>query len=68
MFVGPSKGTPNIRSLYRNILTSSTAFFIAWKTEPKVLVSTVFCFSLNHMIGALLQNISLPVCNLLVAL
>jgi hypothetical protein len=41
-FVGPSIGTPNIRNLYRNDSTSSTAILIATNSLPNVEVSTVF--------------------------
>ena len=59
--VGPSIGTPNILNLYLSAVTSSTAFFNAVNSEPKVDVSTEFCLLLNQSIGARLQNISIPV-------
>ena len=59
--VGPSIGTPNIRSLYLRASVSSTAVFIARNSAPKVLVSTVGWRLLYQCIGALLQKIRTPV-------
>ena len=68
MLVDPSMGTLNILSLYFNVATSSTEFFIAVKSEPNVDVSTLFFLLLCHIIGTLLQNISIPIMDLLVVL
>ena len=66
--VGPSTGTPNILNFYLSAVTSSTAFFNAVNSEPKVDDSAEFCLFLNQSIGARLQNISIPVCERLVTL
>ena len=68
MSIDLSMGTPNILSLYRNAAISSTEFFIAVRSDPNINVSTQFCLLLCHIIGALLQNISFPVMDLLVVL
>ena len=67
-FVGPSKGTPNILSLYRNDSICSTAVFMAMNSLPNVLVSTMICLLLYQMIGARFKNMSIPVCDLCVTL
>jgi hypothetical protein len=61
IFVGPSSGIPNIRSLYLNASTNSTAILAAIKSKPKVEDSTVFCHFENQRIGAVLQKIMIPV-------
>ena len=61
-------GPPNIISLYRNTVFRSTEFFIAVNYDPNVDVSTPFFLFLCHIIGSLLQNISIPVMDLLVVL
>jgi len=45
ILVGPSKGMPNIRSLYLKASTWSMATFRAMNSDPKVEVSSVFCRS-----------------------
>ena len=59
-------GTPNILSLYRNAAIISTEFFIELKSDQNVDISTPFYLLLCHIIGAMLQNISLLVMDLLV--
>jgi hypothetical protein len=63
--VGPSIGTPNILNLYRNASIISVAFFNAVDSDPNVEASTKFWRLLCQMIGALLQNNNIPVCDLL---
>ena len=53
--------TPNILNLYRSVAVSSTAFFNALSSDPKVDVSTPFCRLLCHIICAQLQNMRIPV-------
>ena len=65
MSVDPSMGTPNILSFYRNAAISSTGFFVAVNSDPNVDVYTPFCLFLCHIIGALLQNISIPVMDII---
>lgn len=67
-FTGPSIGMPNHRNLYHSASNISTAVFIAINSLPNVDDSTVFCRLLYHEIGALLMNIKIPVCDLLVTL
>jgi hypothetical protein len=67
IFVGPSTGTPNMHNLYRSASIISTAFFIVVNSDPNVDASTEFCLLLNQMIGALLQNNRIPVCDRLVS-
>src|SRR5210317_954365 len=50
----PFNGTPIIRSLYLNPSSNSTPVFNAANSDPKLLVSTLFCFFEYHMMGALL--------------
>ena len=64
--IGPLIGTPNILSLYLSAVTSSTVFFNAVNSDPKVDDSTEFCLLLNQSIGDRLQNISIKVCERLV--
>ena len=52
---GPSMGIPNMRNLYRNDIFCSVAVRNATNSEPKVELSTVFCFLENHDIGALFK-------------
>ena len=59
-------GTPNIFSLHCNAAIRSIEFFLAVKSDPNVDVYTPFCLLLCHIIGALLQNISIPVLDYLV--
>ena len=59
--VGQSIGTLNILNLYLSAVTSSTAFFNAMNSEPRVDDSTEFCLLLNQIIGARSQKISIPV-------
>ena len=66
--VGPLSGTPNMRSLYHNVITNSTVSLRAVNSDPKVNVSTEFCFSLSYITGDQLQNINIPVCDYLVTL
>jgi hypothetical protein len=66
-FVGPSIGTPNIHNSYRKASIISTAFFVAVNSNPKVDASTEFCLLLNHIVGTLLQNKRIPVCDRLVS-
>ena len=61
-------GTPNILSFYRNAAISSAEFFVAVNYEPIIDVSTPFCLLLCHIIGALLQNKSIPIMDILVVL
>ena len=68
MSVDLSIGTPNILSLYRNAAISSTQFFTAVNSDPNVNVSTPFCLLLCHIIGDLLQNISIHIMDILVVL
>ena len=68
MSVGPSSGTPNMRSLYHNAITKSTVSLSAVNSDPKVDVLTKFCFLLSHITGARLQNINIPVFYRLVTL
>jgi hypothetical protein len=49
---GPSIGTSNIRSLYRNATSISFAAGSATNSLPKLEDSTVFCRFKNHIIGA----------------
>ena len=51
-FVGPSRGTPIIRNLYRRASMHSVAILQATNSEPKVEVSTVAWAFEYHMIGA----------------
>ena len=57
-FVGESIGTPNIRNLNRKAVICSMQTHIAINLLEKVLASTVFCLLLNHIMGALLKNIT----------
>jgi hypothetical protein len=57
----PSGGTPNIRSLYLQLLFNWMQFFNATISDPKVLDSTVFCFLLCQITGARLRNIKIAV-------
>ena len=68
MSVGPSRGTPNMRSLYHNAITNSTASLSAVNSDPKVDVWTELCFLLSHTTGDRLSNINIPVCDCLVTL
>ena len=68
MSVDPSMGTPNILSFYRNAAISSTEFFIAVNSDPNIDVSTPFYLFVFHIIGDILQNISIPVMDLPVVL
>ena len=68
MSVGTSSGTPNMRSLYCNAITDSTASLSAVNSDSKDYVSTKLCFLLSHITGARLQNINMPVCGCLVTL
>ena len=68
MSVGHSSGTPNMRSLYYNAITNSAVRLSAANLDPKVNVSTEFCFLLIHITSAWLQNINMPVCDHLVTL
>ena len=61
-------GTPNILSLYCKATIISTEFFISVNSDPNVDVPTTFCLFLCHITGALLQNIIIPVMDLLVVL
>ena len=68
MSVGPSSGTPNMRSLYRNAITNLTARLSAVNSDPKVNFSTEFYFLLSHITGARLHNFNISVCDRLVTL
>ena len=68
MFASPSIGTPKDRSLYRRDIINSVAFLKATISDPKVEVSTVFCFLELQFINVMLQNINIPVWDLLVSL
>src|SRR5210317_1065748 len=57
----PFNGTPIIRSLYLSPSSSSTPVFNAANSDPKLLVSMLFCFFEYHTVGALLTKISTPV-------
>ena len=61
MPVDPSSGTLNMRKLYRNAMTNSTVSLSAVNSDPKVDVSSEFCFLLSHITGARLQNINMPI-------
>jgi hypothetical protein len=54
---GPAIGIPIIRSLYLRPHNISAAIFNATNSEPKVLVSTVFCFLLYHTTGKLVPSV-----------
>ncbi len=60
--VGRSIGTPNIRNLYYKLSMRPTAIQVTKSLEPKVEVSTMFCCLLYQIIGALLTNKVIPVC------
>ena len=66
--VDPSMGTPNILSLYHNVAIRSIELFIAVKSDPNVNVFTPFFHLLCHIIGDPLQNICIPVMDLIVVL
>ena len=55
VLVYPSIGTPNMRNLYRSEMFCSVAVRNATNSEPKVELSTVFCFLENQDIGALFK-------------
>lgn len=63
VFTGPSKGTPNIRSLYRKPSSNSTAIRIAVNSDPNVEVSTVFCALEYHKMGERFRKMRIPVCD-----
>ena len=63
-----SIGAPNILNLYLSAVTSSTVFFNAVNSEPKVDDSTEFYLFLNQSIRDRLKNISIPVCERFVTL
>ena len=67
MSVGPSIGTLNILNLCHSAFTISAAWFNTVNYDPNVEVLYDFFLLLNHMIGALLQNINIPVWDILVA-
>jgi hypothetical protein len=48
---GPSIGTPNTRSLYRNAMIMFQHMHSATNSLPKIDPSTVFSLLENHMIG-----------------
>ena len=66
--VDPSMGTPNILSLYRNVAIRSIELFIAVKSDPNVNVFTPFFHLMCHVIGDSLQNICIPVMDILLVL
>ena len=68
MLVGPSSGTTNMRSLYRNAITNLTARLSAVNSDHKVNFSTEFYFLLSHITGARLHNFNMSVCDRLVTL
>ena len=68
MSVGSSSDNPNMRRLYCNAITNSTASLSAVNLDPKVDVSTKFYFLTIHITGSWWQNINMPVCDCLVNL
>ena len=68
MSVGPSSGTTNMSSLYRNAITNSTASLSAVNLDMKFDILTELFFLLSHITGDWLQNINIPVCYRLVTL
>jgi hypothetical protein len=58
------KGTPNIRSLYRSPSIISNLVIMATNSKENVDDSTVFCRFEYHIMGARLQKIRIPVCDL----
>ena len=63
--VGPSKGTPNVCSLYLGSSIIFMAILRVINSEPNIEVSTVFWRLEYHMMGALFTEIIIPVCDLL---
>jgi len=66
-FVGPSKGTPNIRNLHLNATINSLQIRNATNSLPNVADSTAFCRLLHQTMGALHTNRKIPVCDRRVA-
>ena len=59
-------GIPNILSLNLNEMICSVQILNATNSEPKVELSIVVCCFEYQDIGAELQNIKIPVCDLLI--
>ena len=66
--VSPLIGIPNMRNLNLNAVIYSTYVFMTINSLENVLDSTVFCFLLNYMMGALLTKRIYSVIDLLVLL
>ena len=66
-FAEPLKGIPNICDLYHSNTTIFVAILNATISDLKVDDSTLFCLFKNYIIGAILQKIIMPACDLWVA-
>jgi hypothetical protein len=64
IFTAPLIGILKIHSIYLSNSICLIAILATMNSEPKERVSTMFCHLEYQMIGALLQNIIILVCDL----